>query len=189
MQQDIKKRFLEKWPNNVQYRYWLDRVTSFYIAARILLNFECQSPATCHVSGPGAFCAYQAVENILKAALYYQGQMCKALECKHCLQNLSEALSNNKKHKVIVSVPKYFDDYQSIPRYPESITGQVGSGLKIEATIVDDLDRIVFDVISQIPDKGPNLLKNLFEHEPADVPEIFQNNQYFYRLKAYYWGK
>ncbi len=164
---------MENKSPEIAYRYWQDRSTTFYLATRILYKNS-------NTPEPSAFCAFQAVENILKGALEYHG-----IEWQWREGHNFDKLTNLLKEKFEISIPKYFNNYQDVPRYPESSGGR-GSGLSIPATFLPDLDRIIFEIISQIPDQGQTRLKRLLEKGNADIPELSENNNYIDDLREFY---
>lgn len=158
----------------IAYRYWQDRTTPFYLAARILYKNENTIEAS-------VFCAFQAIENILKGSLDYYEIEWDQRDVGHDLNKLIDLL----KEKIKINIPKYFYDYQDVPRYPES-SGERGSGLDVPAKFLVDLDKIIYEIISQIPDNGSTRLKHLLQKKNADILELSKNNNYIDDLRAFY---
>lgn len=152
----------------IAYRYWQDRATSFYLAARILSKEK-------DIPEASAFCAYQAIENMLKGALEFNG----ITQRGHPFGALTSALAPY----IQITIPSYFDDFQEVPRYPESSNNR-GPGLKIPVSLIDDLDGIMFNIISGVNDKEQTRLKRFLQED--NVMALSENNKYYSNLKAFY---
>ena len=158
----------------ISYRYYQDRATPFYLSARMLHKNE-------NTIEPSAFCAFQAIENILKAALEYYEIKWAWGKDGHDLKKLADMLEG----KLEIDIPDYFNDYQEVPRYPESSGGR-GSGLSIPVAFLSDLDRIIYKIVSQIPDKGQTRLKQLLKKEDLNILELSENNNCIDDLREFY---
>ncbi len=165
---------MENKSPEISYRYYQDRATPFYLAARILYKNS-------NTPEPSAFCAFQAIENILKGALENYEIAWNRGRDGHDLNKLKDLLKENLE----IDIPDYFGDYQEVSRYPESSGGR-GSGLNIPTTFLSDLDRIIYEIISQIPDQGQTRLKRLLEKGNTDIPELSENNNYIDDLRGFY---
>lgn len=155
----------------IAYRFWQDRATAFYLAARILHKGK-------YIPEASAFCSYQAIENIIKGALEFKGIPLPTKD-GHNFSILTKLFEPHIK----ISIPSYFDDFQEVTRYPESRKNR-GPGLKIPPTLIDDLDEIMFMVISAVGDREPTRLKRLLEEDNQD--ELSRNNKCYSQLKSFY---
>lgn len=169
---------MENKSPEISYRYWQDRATPFYMAARILYKNDFTREAS-------VFCGFQAIENFLKGALDFYGEKFDRRKEGHVLQTLLDKI---KKHNVVLTIPVYFNDFQDVSRYPESKRKGLlrGSGLFIPASFMDDLDKIIYKLIFQISDNGKTRLFYLVEN---NVPELIENNKYFSKFKNFFTRK
>ena len=133
--------FMKCKQNEYDYIRWQNRAFHFYLASRLLYFNE-------HV-GPATFCAQQAVELMLKATLVYWDRSFRPRVAGHKFTKMLRTLKGKVKGAEHVAVSTYFysdQRYQSVSRYPAE-----GKGVLITSTFLDDLDRIIYDLIVLVP--------------------------------------
>ncbi len=135
----------EKKERASEYVRWQNRATNFYCAARILRIEEIVAPA--------AFCAFQAIENILKATIsFYKGAE-EAEKFKHRLKAMQRFINNQivpkAPHSRPIDIPDFFvneNRFQSMSRYPKR-----GRGTTIELFELRELDRVFYQNVLLVP--------------------------------------
>lgn len=165
----------------IAYRYWQDRFTPFYLAARILYKNNSTREAS-------LFCGFQAIENLLKGALDFYKETFNWGKEGHDLQKLVCKL---KRRGIDLKIQEYFSNFQDVPRYPQSKRNKIfrGSGLHVPPSFMDDLDEIVYKLISQIPDRGVTRLWHLLNDDTKATSELAKDNKRFWLLRNLYFSK
>jgi len=163
------------------YVRWQNKALRFYIAARLLYNEELISPAT--------FCAFQALENIMKATIMFYKGVAYAESFKHSLKKMERVINSQivrkiaKTHKIFV--PSYFVHerrFQSMSRYPRK-----GKGIGAGGFIIDDLDKLFFNYIYLVPFQfNTELMNILFRKSYKRKKQIIcGKNKYISELVKY----
>ncbi len=124
-----------------EYIIWQNRAFRFYIASRLLVNKE--------LYGPGAFCANQAIELLMKATLIFWDRSFVPEAAGHKFVKILNSIKNKVRNGKGISVPVYLyadQRYQSVARYPSS-----GKGVVIPSTLIEDLDSLFTSLVSLVP--------------------------------------
>lgn len=127
--------------NERKYIIWQNRAVQFYLAARLLYSKR--------IFGPAAYCATQALENLLKGTLLYWDRSFTPEVGGHKFRAMINAAHNKVPDGKGIVIPEYFfadKRYQSVSRYPTP-----GKGVGIVMTFRDDLDRSFVELIKKVP--------------------------------------
>lgn len=119
------------------YVEWQNRAVRFYLAARLLALNELWSPT--------AFCAQQALEDLLKATLIFHDKSFSPERAGHRFTKMLRTLKNKVPNSESVDVPQYFyrdNRIQLVTRYP--VRGQM---VGIPSSLLDDLDKSFADLL------------------------------------------
>jgi HEPN domain-containing protein len=119
------------------YVEWQNRAVRFYLAARLLALSQLWSAT--------AFCAQQALEDLLKATLLFHDKSFDPECAGHKFTKILRALKNKVPNSQSVDVPQYsYHDnrFRLVTRYPvrEKMVG-------IPSSLLDDLDRTFVDLL------------------------------------------
>lgn len=119
------------------YVIWQNRAVRFYLAARLLALNELWSAS--------AFCAQQALEDLLKATLIFHDKSFVPKRAGHKFTKMLRTLKNKVPNSQSVDVPQYFyydNRFLSVTRYPaeEKLVG-------IPSSYLDDLDKTFVDLL------------------------------------------
>jgi len=164
--------------HEMQYIMWQNHATDFYIASRQLILTENWRPA--------CFCAFQAIETLLKATLLYWDKSFQPKAYGHNIPKLLRTIRNKVKNGSSILVPSYFYyelRYQERTRYP----GKSGVGIGIFHGFLDTLDEIFISIIKLVPFQFNSKLNSVVRG--ANSPELTRclilNNLKFAELKYF----
>lgn len=164
--------------NEMQYIMWQNHATDFYIASRQLILTENWHPA--------CFCAFQAIETLLKATLQYWDKSFQPKDYGHNIPKLLRTIRNKVKNGSSILVPSYFYyelRYQERTRYP----GKSGAGIGIFHGFLDTLDEIILSIIKLVPFQFNSKLNRVVRgaNNPELTRYLILNNQKFAELKSF----
>jgi len=134
-----------------EYVIWQNRAVRFYLAARLLALSQLW-PAT-------AFCAQQALEDLLKATLVFHDKSFNPQHAGHKLTKMLRTLKNKVPNSQSVNVPPYFyhdNRFRLVTRYP---VGHEMVG--IPSSLLDDLDRSFVDLLVLVDFQFNTQLKSI----------------------------
>lgn len=157
------------------YVIWQNRAMRFYLAARLLHYNELHAPA--------AYSAVIAIEILLKATLVYWDRSFDPLAAGHGMAKLTRMVRNKAKGAGSFSVPAYFHHeqrYLNTSRYP------IGDqGLNIPAELLNDLDRIVAQLVLMVPFQHNTELKRALRgKDKKGLKALRRGNAYVRSLRA-----
>ncbi|MFA5272442.1 MAG: HEPN domain-containing protein [Candidatus Omnitrophota bacterium] len=166
------------------YVRWQNKATQFYIAARLLYFQDLISPSV--------FCAFQAVENLMKATILFYKGIPFAEGFGHALKKMEREINSqiikriSKKGRLKkLAIPAYFvheNRFQALSRYP-----RVGKGIGVGGFVIEDLDQLMFDLLKVVPFQFNTLLLNeIRKASHSKYKEILEkDNKCLSELKAY----
>jgi len=162
--------------NERQYIIWQNRAYTYYIAAR-LLNMK-------RLYGPATFCAYQALELILKATLIFWDKSFIPDIAGHKFIKMIKAMKNKVPNGKSINIPEYFyadQRYLSVSRYPIA-----GKGVGIPSTFITDLDETFVKLIMLVPFQfNSNLLHALRGANHSELAILRKANKHIRLLRRH----
>lgn len=119
------------------YVIWQNRAVRFYLAARLLALNQLWSAS--------AFCAQQALEDLVKATLIFHDKSFDPNRAGHRFAKMLRTIENKVPNSQSVDVHQYFyhhNRFRLVTRYPvgEEMVG-------IPSSYLDDLDKTVVDLL------------------------------------------
>ncbi len=156
------------------YIMWQNRAIDFYLASRKLWEAE--------IFAPSAFCGQQALENLLKATLFYYDPAFEPRTASHNLKKMVDLLHQKVATSQNLEVPDYFyydRRMQSVTRYPDK-----DRGVLIPGTMLCDLDNTIAGLIALVPFQFNSNLKRILRRDPPGHYHVLAaNNESIHELK------
>ena len=159
----------------LNYIRWQNRAFRFYLGARLLFLNEQYAPA--------AYCAYQALELLLKATLVYWDTGFNPKSTGHKIAKMLSAISNKVPDGKSFSCPEYLwadGRYLSTTRYPS----QSDKGFGVPSTFLEDIDKIFNDLVLMTPFQwNSNLKQALQGRNKKNLSILRRRNAYMRSLR------
>jgi len=154
-----------------EYVIWQNRAVRFYLAARLLALNQLWSAT--------AFCAQQALEDLLKATLIFHDKSFDPKRAGHKFTKMLRTLENKVPNSQGINVPQYFyhdNRFRLVTRYPvrEQMVG-------IPSSLLDDLDRTFIDLLVLVDFQFNTELKRILRDQEY-LKILERDNKHMARL-------
>lgn len=138
-----------------------------------MLNEQCSA---------SAFCAYQAIETLMKATLLYWDKSFDPEVTGHKMSKMIRTIRNKVKGAKQFEIPKYFHfekRYQSVSRYPAN-----GKVIVIPASFLRDLDHVFRVLVEYVSFQHNTLLVNALKGaNPKELQILRRSNEEIRQLR------
>jgi len=158
--------------NQIDYIMWQNRAVRFYLAARLLFKKE--------IYGPAGFCAFQSLENLLKATAIYHIDKFSPKAVLHDCDKILAMIKKNVPASADIEIEEKLisQTYQELTRYP-----MPGKGVGFSYSMVHDLDQAFADILQLVPFQYNSELLNIIRRKDPSLRILSLDNKQIKKIR------